>query len=182
MTWEDIIASGYKEVVANPASGDVQIWEITNKSGAVVYDSERGISDAANPTLPVGAGSSVVITNTTLVAGPATSEPNPGDETPNAAATVHAFALTAVRPNPFRTTTELEYTLPVRSNVELSVYDIRGARVRMLVDEVEGPGVSSARFDANGLDAGVYFVRMRARSVDDPERSFSQVRKILMVK
>jgi FtsP/CotA-like multicopper oxidase with cupredoxin domain len=33
MTWEDIIASGYKEVVANPASGDVQIWEITNKSG-----------------------------------------------------------------------------------------------------------------------------------------------------
>ena len=33
MTWEDIIASGYKETVANPASGDVQIWEITNKSG-----------------------------------------------------------------------------------------------------------------------------------------------------
>jgi FtsP/CotA-like multicopper oxidase with cupredoxin domain len=33
MTWEDIIASGYKEVVTNPASGDVQIWEITNKSG-----------------------------------------------------------------------------------------------------------------------------------------------------
>jgi spore coat protein A, manganese oxidase len=33
MTWEDIIASGYREVVANPASGDVQIWEITNKSG-----------------------------------------------------------------------------------------------------------------------------------------------------
>ena len=33
MTWEDIIASGYKETVANPKSGDVQIWEITNKSG-----------------------------------------------------------------------------------------------------------------------------------------------------
>ena len=33
MTWEDIIASGYREVVANPASGDVQLWEITNKSG-----------------------------------------------------------------------------------------------------------------------------------------------------
>jgi spore coat protein A len=33
MTWEDIIASGYRETVANPNSGDVQIWEITNKSG-----------------------------------------------------------------------------------------------------------------------------------------------------
>ena len=33
LTWEDVIASNYKETVANPASGDVQIWEITNKSG-----------------------------------------------------------------------------------------------------------------------------------------------------
>jgi spore coat protein A, manganese oxidase len=33
LTWENVIASNYKEVVANPASGDVQIWEITNKSG-----------------------------------------------------------------------------------------------------------------------------------------------------
>ncbi len=33
LTWEDVIASNYKETVANPASGDVQVWEITNKSG-----------------------------------------------------------------------------------------------------------------------------------------------------
>jgi spore coat protein A, manganese oxidase len=33
LTWEDVINSGYQEVVANPESGDVQIWEITNKSG-----------------------------------------------------------------------------------------------------------------------------------------------------
>jgi spore coat protein A, manganese oxidase len=33
LTWEDVIASQYRETVANPASGDVQIWEITNSSG-----------------------------------------------------------------------------------------------------------------------------------------------------
>ena len=33
LTWENVIASSYKETVANPASGDVQIWEVTNKSG-----------------------------------------------------------------------------------------------------------------------------------------------------
>jgi len=33
MTWEDIVNSGYKEVVSNPRLGDVQVWEMTNKSG-----------------------------------------------------------------------------------------------------------------------------------------------------
>ena len=33
LTWEEIINSGYKNVVANPKLGDVQVWEITNKSG-----------------------------------------------------------------------------------------------------------------------------------------------------
>jgi len=33
MTWDDIVASGYKKVIADPALGDVEIWEIENKSG-----------------------------------------------------------------------------------------------------------------------------------------------------
>jgi FtsP/CotA-like multicopper oxidase with cupredoxin domain len=33
MTWEDIIASGYKETIAKSALGGVQVWEMTNKSG-----------------------------------------------------------------------------------------------------------------------------------------------------
>jgi FtsP/CotA-like multicopper oxidase with cupredoxin domain len=33
MTWDDIVASGYKKVIADPALGDTEIWEIENKSG-----------------------------------------------------------------------------------------------------------------------------------------------------
>jgi FtsP/CotA-like multicopper oxidase with cupredoxin domain len=32
-TWDDIVKSGYKTVVANPALDETQIWEITNNSG-----------------------------------------------------------------------------------------------------------------------------------------------------
>jgi FtsP/CotA-like multicopper oxidase with cupredoxin domain len=32
-TWDDIVASNYQTVVANPQPDEVQIWEITNKSG-----------------------------------------------------------------------------------------------------------------------------------------------------
>ncbi len=32
-TWDDVEASGFKSVLANPALGDTEIWEIENKSG-----------------------------------------------------------------------------------------------------------------------------------------------------
>jgi FtsP/CotA-like multicopper oxidase with cupredoxin domain len=32
-SWQDVIASGYKKVVADPALNSVEIWEIENKSG-----------------------------------------------------------------------------------------------------------------------------------------------------
>ena len=32
-TWDDIVKSNYQTVVANPEPDEVQIWEITNKSG-----------------------------------------------------------------------------------------------------------------------------------------------------
>ncbi len=33
-TWEDVVASGYTSVLANPALGDTEIWDIENKSGS----------------------------------------------------------------------------------------------------------------------------------------------------
>jgi spore coat protein A len=33
LTWENVINSGFKDVVANPGLGDVEIWELRNKSG-----------------------------------------------------------------------------------------------------------------------------------------------------
>jgi FtsP/CotA-like multicopper oxidase with cupredoxin domain len=32
-TWDDIVASGFEDVVADPEPGDVEIWEFENKSG-----------------------------------------------------------------------------------------------------------------------------------------------------
>jgi FtsP/CotA-like multicopper oxidase with cupredoxin domain len=33
LTWENVVKSGYEAVVADPGANDVEIWEITNKSG-----------------------------------------------------------------------------------------------------------------------------------------------------
>ena len=82
------------------------------------------------------------------------------------------------RPNPFRTTTTLQYDLPAAGNCRVSIYDVKGRRVRVLHD---GPApVGTNRVDWNGRDdrgarvaAGVYFARV---ATPGEERSVKLVR------
>lgn len=170
----------------------MKIWR--KSTGAVVYDSQPGASDAADPTVVVGAGSSVVIVDTNVASaalvsaragtGDKAALAGTGEESALAVDAVRGrtFSLSANRPNPFGSTTDLQYSLPEQAHVELSVFDVRGAQVRVLVDGTEDAGDRSARFDAGRLEAGLYFVRLRATSVTDPTRRFSQIRKMLMLK
>ena len=68
-------------------------------------------------------------------------------------------------PNPFNPETTIHYALPGAGHVEVAVYDVRGARVAMLVDDERGAGSHATLW--NGRDArgvvvasGVYFARV----------------------
>ena len=65
-------------------------------------------------------------------------------------------------PNPARTTTTIEYTVPSAGAVQLQVYDLLGRKVATLVDEEKGPGRHSVSVDASRFSSGVYFYRLRA--------------------
>jgi len=77
------------------------------------------------------------------------------------------YALRANVPNPFNPVTKITFELPEAGRVTLAVFDIRGRRVRQLVDEAKQPGrydVDWNGTDDNGhrLASGVYFCRMEA--------------------
>ena len=65
-------------------------------------------------------------------------------------------------PNPFNPVTTIQYQLPVDSKVILKVYDILGAEVTTLVNEVQQAGYRQVRFDASTLSSGVYIYRVIA--------------------
>jgi hypothetical protein len=65
-------------------------------------------------------------------------------------------------PNPFNPTTSIDYSIPVRSQVTLKVYDISGREVATLVDGFEEPGTKTVTFDADGIASGVYVYRLQA--------------------
>lgn len=70
---------------------------------------------------------------------------------------------------------EFCFELPKSSMVRLSVYDILGRQVSVLVNEKKEAGVHEVKFDAAGLSSGVYFCRMTVGS-------FMMSRKMLLTK
>lgn len=67
------------------------------------------------------------------------------------------FELNQNFPNPFNPSTVIRYALPVSGRVALSVFDVTGAEVVVLVNETKEAGSYEVRFDASGLSSGVYF-------------------------
>lgn len=72
------------------------------------------------------------------------------------------FALMQNYPNPFRSTTNISYSLPAKTHVTVEVYNALGQRVSTLVDEAQDAGAHTAILDAVGLASGLYFYRIRA--------------------
>jgi len=77
------------------------------------------------------------------------------------------FYLGLPRPNPFGDGTTISYGLPSVSEVELSVFDVAGKKVRTLVDGTQPAGRYSLVWDGSDgggrrLANGIYFIRMKA--------------------
>jgi len=65
-------------------------------------------------------------------------------------------------PNPFNPSTNIEYSIPEASFVELKVYDVLGNEVATLVNKEQTAGVYRADFSGNGLASGLYIARITA--------------------
>jgi hypothetical protein len=94
-----------------------------------------------------------------------------------------AFAMAPNFPNPFQRATTIRFALPEASEVKITVHDVRGRQIAVLVDEYMEAGERSVGFDSadNGnLASGVYFYRMQARGQSG--ESFVKTMKMLLTR
>lgn len=91
------------------------------------------------------------------------------------------YALGQNYPNPFNPSTMIRYELPAASSVKLTVYDLLGREVSVLVDGAQDAGVHEARFDGRQLSSGVYFYRMEAKDLTGGA-GFVGTHKLLLVR
>lgn len=64
-------------------------------------------------------------------------------------------------PNPSRGLSVVRFRLPRQDDVRVTLHDVRGRRVRLLVDERMDAGEHDLTIDTRELARGTYFVRMR---------------------
>lgn len=77
------------------------------------------------------------------------------------------FSISQNYPNPFNPTCVIAYALPNDCQVKLSIYNILGQKVKVLIDEYQSAGYRTVTWDGKDdqgqkVSAGVYFYRIEA--------------------
>ncbi len=68
--------------------------------------------------------------------------------------------LSNAYPNPFNPSTTLDYDVSVDGNVLITVYDISGQVIEVLVDDYKYAGEYSFTWNAQNHPSGIYFIGM----------------------
>ncbi len=84
------------------------------------------------------------------------------------------FSLAQNYPNPFNPTTTIGFSLPVKAQVSLSIYNIAGQLVKTFDGSFEA-GEHSFSWDASAQASGVYFYKLTANN-------FSETKKMVLLK
>ena len=77
------------------------------------------------------------------------------------------YSLFQNYPNPFNPSTSIEYSVPVSSEIILSVYNINGQIVDVILNSFRQPGYYTVEWIPDDLPSGIYFVEMRAGNFQD---------------
>lgn len=86
-----------------------------------------------------------------------------------------SFNLKQNYPNPFNPVTYIDFDLPVKSHIRLSVFDLLGREVYLLANGFFDAGTHSIDFNAVNLPSGIYFYKLTAEK-------FSQTKKMILLK
>jgi hypothetical protein len=85
------------------------------------------------------------------------------------------YGLRSNYPNPFNSRTTVPFHLQLPGCVQLSVFDISGRLLMVLVDGHREAGVHEVTFDAADLPSGVYLCRLQSETI-------STIRKLVLIK
>jgi hypothetical protein len=84
-------------------------------------------------------------------------------------------------PNPFKATTAINFAIPAKTNVDLTIYNAIGQEIKKLVHGETAPGYHRALWDGKDVhgrqvNAGIYFYKIEC------EDSYENIEKIIFVK
>ena len=86
-------------------------------------------------------------------------------------------------PNPFNPGTAIKFSMPVATEIRLSVYNLLGQEVEVLAEGIYSAGIHQLRFDGSKLASGVYLYQLSTLSDNRSGRPSELLcRKMVMIK
>ncbi|MGB3093537.1 MAG: choice-of-anchor D domain-containing protein, partial [Candidatus Zixiibacteriota bacterium] len=84
---------------------------------------------------------------------------------------IDGYSLGKNYPNPFNPETDISFTLPERAHASLTVYNVLGKAIKVLVDREMSAGTHTLRWDGRDefgtpASSGIYFYRLKADAFD----------------
>jgi hypothetical protein len=86
-----------------------------------------------------------------------------------------SFELYQNYPNPFNPVTHIGFLISDFGLVHLSIYDVLGKEVQVLIDEQMRPGSYEANWNAEAYPSGVYYYKLSAGD-------FTETKKMILIK
>lgn len=72
------------------------------------------------------------------------------------------FSLSQNYPNPFNPSTNIEFSVPEKANIQIEVFDIAGRLIEVLFNGEKNAGIHSVTWDAGSHSSGIYLLRMHS--------------------
>ncbi|MBU1066051.1 T9SS type A sorting domain-containing protein, partial [bacterium] len=80
------------------------------------------------------------------------------------------YFLSQSYPNPFNPVTTIQYAIPEKSHVTLTIYNIAGQALEVLENQSKEPGYYSVKWDASKVGSGIYLYRVQAGQFTDVKK------------
>jgi len=86
-----------------------------------------------------------------------------------------SYALYQNYPNPFNPTTTIQFDLPIKSDITISIYNSLGQEIDALVEDQYNAGIHTVEWDgkdkkSNQVASGIYFYRLTSEAYTDTKR------------
>jgi hypothetical protein len=85
------------------------------------------------------------------------------------------YELSQNYPNPFNPVTNIEFSIPEKTNVSLKIYDVSGREVKTMVNGEMNAGTYNAEVEGENLSSGLYFYTLQTNK-------FIQTKKMVLIK
>lgn len=87
----------------------------------------------------------------------------------------YSYSLSQNYPNPFNPLTKIKYSVANKDFVKITIYDVLGRIVSILVNEIKEPGIYEAEFNGLNFASGLYLYKMESGN-------YTSVKKMVLIK